>query len=191
LDGKSTQRRRPEYAGSRSIGGARPKRNREKRIAETADRLAAGGLGVDSYRRARRYKSEGLLGDKYVEVSFGLPDAGNVRNGDTISSQPPPDISDLFKKTDQILDTAKGAMSNIGEATGSLASIGNKVDQGKGTIGALVNDKKAYQEVTAGATAFDENMEALKHNFLLRGFYKKRGYEDAQDLTKYEIARCR
>jgi outer membrane protein OmpA-like peptidoglycan-associated protein len=30
-------------------------------------------------------------------------------------------------------------------------------------------------------------MEALKHNFLLRGFFNKRGYEDSADLTKHEI----
>jgi phospholipid/cholesterol/gamma-HCH transport system substrate-binding protein len=134
-------------------------------------------------------KSEGLLGDKYVEISFGSKDAGDVKNGDTIASQPPLEISDLFKKADEMLDTAQGAVVNIAAATGSLKSIGSKVDEGKGTIGALINDKKTYQEVTAGATAFDENMEALKHNFLLRGFFKKRGYEDSEDLTKYEIAR--
>ena len=33
-----------------------------------------------------------------------------------------------------------------------------------------------------------EDMEALKHNFLLRGFFKNRGYEDSADLTKYEVA---
>jgi len=31
-------------------------------------------------------------------------------------------------------------------------------------------------------------MKALKHNFLLRGFFRKRGYEDASDLQKYAIA---
>jgi outer membrane protein OmpA-like peptidoglycan-associated protein len=30
-------------------------------------------------------------------------------------------------------------------------------------------------------------MEALKHNFLLRGFFNRRGYEDSADLTKHEI----
>jgi hypothetical protein len=31
-------------------------------------------------------------------------------------------------------------------------------------------------------------MEALKHNFLLRGFFKNRGYEDAADITKHAIS---
>src|SRR5437763_730313 len=33
-----------------------------------------------------------------------------------------------------------------------------------------------------------EDMEALKHNLLLRGFFNKRGYEDSADLTKHEIS---
>ena len=34
-----------------------------------------------------------------------------------------------------------------------------------------------------GVTDFQENMEALKHNFLLSGYFKKRGYEDSRDLS--------
>jgi len=63
-------------------------------------------------------------------------------------------------------------------------------------MGALLNDKKIYQQVTAataqaqaGATDFQENMEALKHNFLLRGFFKKRGYEDSDEIAKHQISR--
>ena len=134
-------------------------------------------------------KSEGLVGDKYVEVSFGTEGSGDVRDGDTIASQPPLDISDLIKKTDQLLDSSQGAVTNISQASGNLKDISAKVNQGKGTIGALINDQQAYREVTAGATAFDEDMEALKHNFFLRGFFKKRGYEDAADLKDYKVAR--
>jgi len=134
-------------------------------------------------------KSEGLVGDKYAEVSFGTEGSGDVRDDDTIASQPPLDISDLIKKTDELLDSSQGAVKNISQASGNLKDISAKVDNGKGTIGALINDKQAYQEVTAGATAFDEDMEALKHNFFLRGFFKKRGYEDAADLKDYQVAR--
>src|SRR5271154_2159663 len=50
-------------------------------------------------------QTDGLLGDKYVEVTFGSEDAGNLKNGDTIASQPPIEISGLIAKTDKILDT--------------------------------------------------------------------------------------
>ena len=40
---------------------------------------------------------------------------------------------------------------------------------------------ETMQQAEAGVTDFQENMEALKHNFLLRGYFKKRGYEDSSD----------
>jgi phospholipid/cholesterol/gamma-HCH transport system substrate-binding protein len=132
-------------------------------------------------------KSEGLLGDKYVEISFGSQDVDKVRDGDIIDTAPPLDISDLITKTNQILDSAKDTMQNVD-------AISTKVNNGQGTMGALLNDKKIYQQVSAataqaqaGAAGFQENMEALKHNFLLRGFFKKRGYEDSDELTKHQI----
>ena len=134
-------------------------------------------------------KSEGLLGDKYLEISFGSAEVGKVQDGDTIDTAAPLDISDLITKTNTILDSAKDTMQNVD-------AISTKINSGQGTMGALVNDKKIYQQVNAateqakaGATEFQENMEALKHNFLLKGFFKKRGYEDSEDLTKHQIAK--
>jgi len=90
-------------------------------------------------------KTEGLLGDKYIEVSFGSNKMATVRDGDVIGGQPAVDVSDL--------------------ATSTAAAA------------------------KAGATSFQEDMEALRHNLLLRGFFKKRGYNDASELTKYEISK--
>jgi hypothetical protein len=46
-------------------------------------------------------------------------------------------------------------------------------------------------QAQAGVTDFQENMEAMKHNFFLRGYFKSRGYEDSAELAKNEIERCR
>jgi phospholipid/cholesterol/gamma-HCH transport system substrate-binding protein len=134
-------------------------------------------------------KSEGLLGSKYVEVSFGSNNAEKLKNGDTIASETPLDISDLIKTSGEVLDSAKNTMQNIESITG-------KIDQGEGTIGALINDKGMYNQATkataqaqAGAMAFDENMQALSHNFLLQGFFNRRGYQNSADLTKYAVTR--
>jgi phospholipid/cholesterol/gamma-HCH transport system substrate-binding protein len=134
-------------------------------------------------------KSEGLLGDKYIEISFGSDNAEKLKDWDYIESEPPLEFANLMKKTDQILDTTKDTMQNVDD-------ISAKINRGEGSIGALLNDKKIYEQANAataqakaGATAFDENMEALKHNFLLRGFFKKRGYEDEAELKKHEISR--
>ena len=79
-------------------------------------------------------------------------------------------------------------MTDLNGTASNLKAISAKINQGKGTVGALINDKGLYQKANAGATALNEDMEALKHNFLLRGFFKNRGYEDASDLTKNAIS---
>jgi phospholipid/cholesterol/gamma-HCH transport system substrate-binding protein len=134
-------------------------------------------------------KSEGLLGDKYVEVSFGSMDAEKVKSGDTIGSQPSFEISDVIGKASQILDTTQTAVQNIGDAAGNLESISAKINTGKGSVGALINDKSVYNQANKAASDLQDNMEALKHNFLVRGFFKKRGYEDDDELTRNLISK--
>jgi len=146
-------------------------------------------------------ETEGLLGNEYVSISFGSAKGLNVKDDDTIASEPPLVIADLMKKADGILDTSQQALDNVTLATANLSSISGKINQGQGTIGALVNDKKIYAQLDqttaglrdtvnhaqAGVAAFQENMEAMKQNVLLRGYFKKRGYEDPSQLVKNEI----
>jgi len=148
-------------------------------------------------------ETEGLLGNQYLAISFGSAGRGDVRDGDTIASQPPLEMSDLFQKTSDILDSSQQAIQNATRATANLDSISAKIDQGQGTVGALINDKKLYNDLDqtmtgmrdtvaqaqAGVTDFQENMEAMKHNFFLRGYYNNRGYEDSAELTKDAVAR--
>jgi phospholipid/cholesterol/gamma-HCH transport system substrate-binding protein len=133
-------------------------------------------------------KSQGLLGDEYVEVSFGTPDGAKLKGGEVLKSVPPIDFSDVMAKTNYILDSAKVAMDRVQDAAGSIAEITAKINSGKGTAGALLNDKTMYTEATASVTAMHDDLEALKGNFLLRGFFNKRGYVDSDELKKHEIS---
>ncbi len=134
-------------------------------------------------------RSDGLLGDKYVEVTFGSADAGNLGSGDNIASQSPIEISSLIAKTDKILDSAGFAVDNVRSLAGNFDAISAKINQGRGTVGALVNDKTMYTQATAATAALSDDAEAIKHNFLLRGFFKNRGFQDSSDLTKFEITK--
>jgi phospholipid/cholesterol/gamma-HCH transport system substrate-binding protein len=142
-------------------------------------------------------ETEGVLGNQYVAISFGSAGQAEVKNGQMIQSLPPLVMSDLLKKTSGILDSSQQAINNATMATAHLNSVSAKIDSGQGTIGSLVNDKQLYDNVQqstatlqatmvqakAGVTDFQENMEALKHNFLLSGYFKRRGYEDSGDLA--------
>ncbi len=146
-------------------------------------------------------ETEGLLGNQFLAISFGSAGAADVRDGDIIASQPPLEMSELFKKTSGILDGSQQAIQNATRATANLDSISAKIDKGQGTAGALVNDKQLYTnleqtsgamrdtiaQAQAGVTDFQENMEAMKHNFFLRGYFNSRGYEDSAELAKNEI----
>jgi phospholipid/cholesterol/gamma-HCH transport system substrate-binding protein len=147
-------------------------------------------------------ETEGVLGNQYIAISFGSAGQGEVANGEIIKSLPPLQMSDLFKKTSGILDSSQLAINNATLATAHLNSVSAKIDSGQGTVGALVNDKQVYnnlqqttatlqatmQQAQTGVTDFQENMEALKHNFILSGYFKKRGYDDERDLTANAIS---
>jgi phospholipid/cholesterol/gamma-HCH transport system substrate-binding protein len=132
-------------------------------------------------------QSEGLLGDKYVEISFGSVGAEKLKGGEMIAGQPPLDISDLFHKADHILDTSQGALENIQGATSNINMITAKVNTGRGTAGKLVNDSTLYKQAAEGVTSLHEDADALKHNFLLRGFFKDRGYTNSEEITQHEV----
>jgi phospholipid/cholesterol/gamma-HCH transport system substrate-binding protein len=148
-------------------------------------------------------ETEGLLGNQYLAISAGSAGRADVRDGDTIGSLPPLEMSDLLAKTSDMLDSSQQAIQNATRATANLDSISAKINSGQGTVGALVNDKQLYAnleqttntmnatmlQAKAGVTDFQENMEAMKHNFLLRGYFKNRGYEDSDELSKNEIER--
>ena len=90
-------------------------------------------------------KTEGILGDKYMEISFGSSKSEAVSDGDTIPSEKPVDVSEQARA---VTDQAKAA-----------------------------------------AGKFRDDMEALQHNFLLRGYFERRGYHDAGELNRNAIGR--
>jgi MlaD protein len=90
-------------------------------------------------------KTAGLLGDEYIEISFGSKQAPLLASGGTIRSTRPIDVAEL---------------------TSSVAA------QTKATLAAVQVD-----------------MEALRQNFLLRGYFDRRGYDDTRELTHNAIAK--
>jgi phospholipid/cholesterol/gamma-HCH transport system substrate-binding protein len=147
-------------------------------------------------------ETEGVLGNQFVAISFGSAGQAEVEDGETIQSVPPLELGELLAKTNAILDSSQQAILNTTAATAHLNSVSAKIDSGQGTVGALVNDKQLYinleqttttlhdtmLQAQTGVTDFQENMEALKHNFFLSGYFKKRGYEDSSDLAANRVA---
>lgn len=148
-------------------------------------------------------ETEGMLGSQYLAISFGSDGSPNVRDGDILTSQQPLEMADLLRKASELLGSTQQTIQNTTLAAANLNSISAKIDHGEGTVGALVNDRQLYTnlqqtseamhetmvQAQAGVSDFHENMEAMKHNFLLRGYFKNRGYDDPADLARNEIER--
>jgi phospholipid/cholesterol/gamma-HCH transport system substrate-binding protein len=147
-------------------------------------------------------ETEGVLGNQFLAISFGSEGQAEVKDGEIIESESPLVLADMLKKANDILNSSQQAIQNTTQATAHLNSVSAKIDSGVGTVGSLVNDKQLYSnleqststlqstmlQAQAGVTDFQENMEALKHNFLLSGYFKKRGYEDSGDLQANRIS---
>ena len=133
-------------------------------------------------------QSSGLLGDKYVDISFGSMEAARLKGGEKIESEPPLDVADLYHKANQLLDTGQGALENILGAADNLNLITGKINTGHGTIGKLINDSTLYQQASAGVASIHEDADAMKHNFLLRGFFKGRGYTNPAEIKEHLVS---
>jgi len=88
--------------------------------------------------------------------------------------------SSLFLNISQVIDRLQKVSDTAGIAAGDISSIIGKVKRGDGTVGNLLTDttfihnlNKSVESINDAAKGFDENMEALKHNILLRRYYRK------------------
>ena len=79
------------------------------------------------------------------------------------------------------------AYQHFTAAAGSLDSVMAKINSGQGSLGQLVNNPSMYDNLNRTAANFQDDSEALKHTFFLRGFFKHRGYQNQSDLVRYSI----
>jgi phospholipid/cholesterol/gamma-HCH transport system substrate-binding protein len=80
----------------------------------------------------------------------------------------------------KIKDVGDEADSLAGEINKLVSGIRQDVNTGKGTFNALLKDSlmviklnESLENIQKGTDGFNQNMEALKHNFLLRGYFRK------------------
>lgn len=216
-------------------------------------------------------QTEGVVGNKFVQIETGSDGAPRVSDNGTIPGQEPLDIADLLKQAADTIqmvtetveqlrgdvidtvrtigDTAQNAnelIDSLGSDLKSITTSGRQiatntqaiiadVRAGRGTIGKLANDDELYRRATQIAqqaeltmanlreasqqakqalasfqsvgqpaqglvadfrqtlesarevmTDLAEDAEALKRNWLFRGFFRDRGYYDLDLISPVE-----
>ncbi|MDO6518167.1 MlaD family protein [Zobellia uliginosa] len=83
-------------------------------------------------------------------------------------------------KIRNVLDNLENASVEIEGTAKNLNAVVDRINKGKGAINYLATDttlvhqlQNSVKNVDEGLVKFNENMEALKHNFLTRGYFKK------------------
>ena len=84
--------------------------------------------------------SDGLVGNKVVNISQGTEQAANVNDGDYLTSEKPAEIQDIIENLNESTKQAQKVAEEI-------TSIVRKVNEGTGTLGRLVNDESLYNNI--------------------------------------------
>jgi phospholipid/cholesterol/gamma-HCH transport system substrate-binding protein len=118
--------------------------------------------------------SSGIIGDRVLIISQGTSDAPVVKDGQPIGSKEPVEM-------DAIMASLRVTAYNAEIVSDELAQIMIKVNSGQGTIGRLIQDTSIAENLSQtmvnirkSSKGLNENMNAAKHNFLLKGYFNKK-----------------
>jgi phospholipid/cholesterol/gamma-HCH transport system substrate-binding protein len=118
--------------------------------------------------------SEGIIGDKIVNIGQGSLRAAPAAEDDLLPSTEP-------VETDEILAHLNETGQNATVISEQLAEILYNINNGNGTVGRLIRDTsiagnldEIVVHLKKSAKGLEENMQAAKHNILFRSYFRKK-----------------
>jgi len=118
--------------------------------------------------------SAGVIGDRILIITQGSADAPLVKDGAFIGSKEP-------IEADAIMESTQITADNSAIITDQLAEIMIKINSGNGTLGRLIEDTTIAENIDRtiinlrkSSKGLDENMNAAKENFLLKGYFNRK-----------------
>lgn len=128
--------------------------------------------------------SEGIIGDRLLVITQGGIYTTIAKEGQRITSTEPVEM-------DGIMSSLQVTADNAAIISDQLAQIMIKVNSGSGTLGRLIRDSTIAANISEtivnlkkSSKGLDENMNAAKDNFLLKGYFNKK--ERAAEKAKKE-----
>ncbi len=133
--------------------------------------------------------SEGLIGDRLLVISQGSTDSPMAKEGQHLASAEPVEMND-------IMASLKVTAGNAEIISQEVAEIMYKVNSGRGTLGRLIQDtsiannlSQTMVNIKRSSKGLDENMNAAKENFLLRGYFRRQA--EAAEEKKHEAEKIK
>jgi phospholipid/cholesterol/gamma-HCH transport system substrate-binding protein len=129
--------------------------------------------------------TQGVVGAKAVEITPGRPDSPPLAENGTIRAEDPTELADLFRDAQGALARVESVAQAAEAGLGEVNAIAGSIRRGEGTLGRLVRDEAAYEQLLAlsergerAAQALEDNLSAIKGVWPIRGYFQDRGYED-------------
>jgi phospholipid/cholesterol/gamma-HCH transport system substrate-binding protein len=99
--------------------------------------------------------------------------------------------SNFARSISKTVNQLEGASHNVTEASlkfnNTVSNINDGILHGKGVLNLLLTDSSSAENISKsllniknGTNGFNQNMEALKHNFFLRGYFRKKEKEEVK-----------
>jgi phospholipid/cholesterol/gamma-HCH transport system substrate-binding protein len=118
--------------------------------------------------------SAGVIGDRILVITQGSNDAPLAKDGQQIVSKEP-------VEPDAIMASLQVTADNAAIVSFQLGEILIKINNGNGTLGRLIQDSTIAENINQtvvnlknSSKGLDENMNAAKENFLLRGYFNRK-----------------
>ncbi len=118
--------------------------------------------------------SEGLIGDRLLVITPGSADAPLAKEGQHLDTIEP-------VETDAIMASLQITAVNAEIISQQLAEIMINLNSGKGTLGRLIQDEtiadnfdQTMSNLKKSTKGLNDNMEAAKSSFLLKGYFNKK-----------------
>ncbi|MCW3115756.1 MAG: Mammalian cell entry related domain protein [Segetibacter sp.] len=93
----------------------------------------------------------------------------------------------------QIESVSKNASIVVDNLNNTSSQLGNSLNNKSTPVGMLLNDEDAAADIRvilsnlqAGSQKLNDDLEAVQHNFLLRGFFKKKAKKEEEEKKKAE-----
>lgn len=115
-------------------------------------------------------RGEGIIGQLAKDTTFLDEVGASLQTLDTL----------LLNGIGNVLSELEASGRQINQASKNLEEISRGLQKGEGPAGTLLKDEEAAEDLrrildnlNQGTANFNENMEALKHNFLFRGYFRR------------------
>ena len=125
--------------------------------------------------------TNGLVGSMIINIIPGSGTSSLISAGDELQSSNKIGTQDMMSTLNVTNENAALLTAiEIEKMAQNLNSIIGGINEGNGAINYLTRDsvfvnqlERSIENIEQGTERFNENMEALKHNFLTRGYFRK------------------